>query len=144
MSLTLSASLTRTLDGDNHTVSHHICLTAVVEYCLSETTEATERRPAVCGDDASRRFQFLPAVVFEPCFFHIAKAKAIVASEGHHVSVHTNIDVSRMIRYLKGNMLKSAEDGSVEEVNPWELFLWPQYNEVNVESYENFFSRYIV
>ena len=56
MNLTLSASLTGTLDGDNHRVSRHICLTAVVEYCLSETTEATERRPAVCGDDASRRF----------------------------------------------------------------------------------------
>ena len=57
------------------------------------------------------------------------------------MSVHTSIDVNRMIRYLKGNMLKSAEDGSVEEVNPWELFPWPQYNEVNVESYEKYFSR---
>lgn len=32
-------------------------------------------------------------------------------------------------------MFKYAEDGSVEEVDPWEFFPWPQCNEVNVMRY---------
>jgi hypothetical protein len=53
--------------------------------------------------------------VSELCFFHVAKAKAIVASEGHNVSIHINTDMNKICRYLKGNMFKYAEDGSVEE-----------------------------
>jgi len=72
--------------------------------------------------------------IFESCFFHVAKAEAIVASEGHHMSIRINIDMNRMSRYLKVSMFKYAEDGSVEEVDPWELFPWPQYIEDNVTS----------
>jgi hypothetical protein len=68
------------------------------------------------GDGRSRRFQFLPAAVFfNLVFFHVAKARAIVAIEVHHVSIHINTDMNKMYRYLKGNMFKYAEDGSVEE-----------------------------
>lgn len=134
MNLMLSASLTWTLDGDKNsfTPRRPYCRCRILlEASVNYYTDATERRPAVCGDDSSRRFQFLPAVVFlSLVFFHVAKAKAIVASEGHHVSIHINNDMNRTSRYLKGNMLKYAEDGSVEEVDPWEFFPWPQYNEV--------------
>jgi hypothetical protein len=135
VNLTLIASLTWTLDGDKNSFTPRLPYyrrRILFEASVNYYTETTERRPAVYGDDPSRRFQFLPVVFLSLVFFHVAKAKAIVASEGYHVSIHINNDMNRTSRYLKGDMLKYVEDGSVEEVDPWEFFPWPQYNEVNV------------
>jgi hypothetical protein len=67
VNLMLIASLTWTLDGDKNsfTPRQPYCRRRILfEACVNYYTVATERRPAVCGDDPSRRFQFLPAVVF--------------------------------------------------------------------------------
>jgi hypothetical protein len=75
-------------------VSHHVCLNAGVEYCLKlELTTILKLRPAVCGDDRSRRFQFLPAVVFLSLVFSMSpRPKRLLLAK-----VITGLSISTLI-----------------------------------------------